>query len=136
MPVCFIAIDVAQDFIEAVHMGSHVAGSEPGTYAPALGVGSMGYLPVGPPRSSQQEAHYRAAGVLRYGHYTDDTNTALALASSLVEHERLDGAKCARKYADFFMQSDPVRGYPDSAKKVMLDVLEVRTQSLIDICQV
>lgn len=60
---------------------------------------------------------------LRTGMYTDDTNSTLALAHSLVEKKALVPLHAAHQYGRFW-QSEPRRGYPDSAQKVMLDVLK------------
>ena len=43
-----------------------------------------------------------------FGQYTDDTQMALALATSLVEHGRVDAARVSAKYAEFY---EPWRGY-------------------------
>ncbi len=57
----------------------------------------------------------------RYGQYTDDTNTCLALADALVANGgRVDAKAIARNYATFFQDHLPQRGLPDSAKKVQL----------------
>jgi len=50
------------------------------------------------------------------GHYTDDTQMALALARSLLRCGGVDGADCARSYAVHF---DPSRGYGRSAAEVL-----------------
>jgi len=60
---------------------------------------------------------------IRTGMYTDDTNSTLALASSLVEKHALVPLHVAHQYGRFW-QSEPRRGYPDSAQKVMIDVLK------------
>ena len=53
-----------------------------------------------------------------YGHYTDDTEMTLALASSLVTVERIDGAHCSSNYAKFFARP-PARGYGRATKQVL-----------------
>mmetsp|Transcript_9609 Transcript_9609/g.23645 ORF Transcript_9609/g.23645 Transcript_9609/m.23645 type:complete len:336 (+) Transcript_9609:225-1232(+) len=58
----------------------------------------------------------------RYGMYTDDTNSTLALAESLAERKAVDPADCARKYAEWW-QHKPVRGCPDSAALVFRAIL-------------
>mmetsp|Transcript_43720 Transcript_43720/g.76685 ORF Transcript_43720/g.76685 Transcript_43720/m.76685 type:complete len:408 (-) Transcript_43720:63-1286(-) len=87
-----------RDFIPCIHMGQ-------GRY-------------VGPPRPGDE-------GEARCGMYSDDTNTALALASSLVENGGLDGPLTARKYAEFFFDgSCPTRFCPPTAMRVLQDVVE------------
>ena len=58
---------------------------------------------------------------VRVGDYTDDANSALALASSLVRVGGLDVADCARSYAEFWTM-DPERGYPGSAQLALAAV--------------
>jgi poly(ADP-ribose) glycohydrolase ARH3 len=55
--------------------------------------------------------------------YTDDTNSALALATSLVRQQGLDPESVGKSYADWWL-AEPERGYPDSAKLVLLGVKE------------
>jgi ADP-ribosylglycohydrolase len=55
--------------------------------------------------------------------YSDDTNSTLALATSLVEKQGLMALHAAHTYGRFW-QSVPQRGYPDSAKAVMKSVLK------------
>jgi poly(ADP-ribose) glycohydrolase ARH3 len=50
------------------------------------------------------------------GRYTDDTEMTLALALSMVRTGDVDGADCARSYAELF---DPHRGYGRSAIAVL-----------------
>lgn len=83
----------------------------------------------------------------RYGMYSDDTNSTLALATSLVEKQGLMALHCAHMYGKSsqftllawsdtsskflpfltlparFWQTLPRRGYPDSAQAVMKAVL-------------
>jgi len=59
----------------------------------------------------------------RWGMYTDDTNSTMALAFSLVENQGLWPLHTAHQYGRFWV-SEPVRGYPDSAKAVMQSVLK------------
>lgn len=62
----------------------------------------------------------------RYGMYTDDTNSVLALATSLVQNQGLDPKDCAEFYF-----SEPLRGYPDSTQKFyMLYIMEKIIQKL------
>jgi poly(ADP-ribose) glycohydrolase ARH3 len=53
--------------------------------------------------------------------YTDDTQSTLALASSLAANGRLDARHVARSYAEFF-KHEPLRGYPSSAQAVLAAV--------------
>ena len=55
--------------------------------------------------------------------YTDDTNSTLALATSIVEKKGLDAQHAALSYATFWKQISPLRGYPGSAQQVMNMVL-------------
>jgi len=102
-------------------MGTYVRGEEPNTYKEARAIGDAGYVGVGPCRPKDTPARAECA---RHGTYTDDTNTTLALASSLVECGQLDGAHAARRYAEFWRDSNPYRGYPDTAKQVMQRILD------------
>lgn len=111
--------DLVCEYFPAVHMGTYVRGKEPGTYQVALEANSgSNFVPTGPSANENT-----AKACHRYGTYTDDTNTSLALAASLVEKKALDGAHVARKYAEFWREGDHVRGYPPSAKEVMQSVL-------------
>jgi len=58
----------------------------------------------------------------RFGMYTDDTNATLALAFSICEKGGLAPIHAAHMYGRFYLKT-PVRGYPDSAKQVMIAVL-------------
>jgi len=60
---------------------------------------------------------------VRKGMYTDDTNSTLALASSLVENKGLLPSHAAMQYAKFW-KLKPIRGYPPSAMAVMQAVLD------------
>eukprot|EP01112_Ceratiomyxa_fruticulosa_P007444 TRINITY_DN1930_c0_g1_i3.p1 TRINITY_DN1930_c0_g1~~TRINITY_DN1930_c0_g1_i3.p1 ORF type:complete len:348 (-),score=52.58 TRINITY_DN1930_c0_g1_i3:87-1130(-) len=60
---------------------------------------------------------------VRYGHYTDDTNATLALASSLVENKGLVPKHAAQNYGKFW-KSKPERGCPRSAQMVMQAILD------------
>eukprot|EP00727_Mastigamoeba_balamuthi_P000159 m51a1_g1014 hypothetical protein (321) ;mRNA; f:615444-617931 len=57
----------------------------------------------------------------RYGMYTDDTQSTLALAASLVERRGLDPQHVASSYSAFF-RHQPQRGYPRSAQAVLFAV--------------
>ena len=62
---------------------------------------------------------------LRWGMYTDDTNSALALLTALAEKNgEIDANFIAQMYATFYFQHSPKRGYPDSAIKVLKAVQE------------
>jgi ADP-ribosylglycohydrolase len=70
--------------------------------------------------------HMGAIGV-RFGMYTDDTNSALALASSIVENKALVPKHAAMQYAKFYKESPYPGfeiGYPPSAMHVMESVLK------------
>jgi len=58
----------------------------------------------------------------RWGMYTDDTNSTLALASSLVDNQGLWPLHAAHQYGRFWI-SEPIRGYPNTAQSVMKGVL-------------
>jgi poly(ADP-ribose) glycohydrolase ARH3 len=60
----------------------------------------------------------------RRGLYTDDTNSAFALLSSLVTDQALDPVHIARAYAYHWQTTTPKRGYPGSAQRVMAEVLK------------
>jgi poly(ADP-ribose) glycohydrolase ARH3 len=111
--------DFIQGYIPAVHMGTYVPAGQPGKYKPALEVNDQNFVPTGPP-SNENVARECA----RYGMYTDDTNTCLALASSLAACGRIDAAHAAKSYAHFWRNGDAVRGYPPSAKQVMQATLD------------
>ncbi len=51
-----------------------------------------------------------------FGCYTDDTQMTLALATSLVEHGRVDAAHVSASYAEFY---EPWRGYGGAAHRVL-----------------
>lgn len=53
------------------------------------------------------------------GNYSDDGNSCIALAESLVECKGLDGPHAAMSYAKAW-QTVPTRGYPPSAKVYLL----------------
>jgi ADP-ribosylglycohydrolase len=64
---------------------------------------------------------------LRCGHYSDDGNTSLALGESLLRCRRLDGADCAKSFAEAWKQGGgdhTTRGYPPTAKRVMQAILD------------
>lgn len=103
-----------QGFFPAVHMGTFVPAGEPGRYRPAAEVNDENFVPSGPPSNDNV-----ARDCARYGMYTDDTNTCLALASSLVSCGQIDAVHAAKCYADFWRTGDATRGYPPSAKQVM-----------------
>jgi len=60
----------------------------------------------------------------RYGMYTDDTNSTLALATSLVQNSGLNPKAVALKYAEFWRDAEPKRGYPGSAQAVIKAILK------------
>lgn len=80
-------------------------------FVPCIHMGQGNY--VGPPTPGD-EAHARR------GMYSDDTNAALALASSLVASGGLEGRHAAHQYAEFFFDEDcPKRFCPPTAEAVM-----------------
>jgi len=58
----------------------------------------------------------------RYGMYTDDSNSTLALATSLVSKKAINPADCGLEYAKWW-QHTPTRGCPDSASSVFKALL-------------
>jgi len=58
----------------------------------------------------------------RYGMYSDDTNSTLALCSSLVEKSVLDPAHVALENCRFY-QHLPPRGYSDQSESIMLSLI-------------
>ena len=52
-------------------------------------------------------------GIQPLGQYTDDTNSVLALATSLVQAHGLDPQDVAESYARFWAAHEPERGYPE-----------------------
>jgi ADP-ribosylglycohydrolase len=60
-------------------------------------------------------ANPRLAPFLRCGCYSDDGNSSLALAESLLEHGGVVGAEVAKAYARAW-KTTPTRGYPPTAK--------------------
>lgn len=84
--------DLVDDYVPCIHMGQ-------GSY-------------VGPP--DPEDVHEARCGM-----YSDDSDTALALAYSLVKHQKLDGPLVARQYAEFFFDTScPTRFRPGTAMQV------------------
>lgn len=108
-----------EGFMQAVHMGTYVPGNQPGTYRPATAVEDVNFVPQGPPSNKNVEKV-----CARFGMYTDDTNAALALASSIVECGHVDHEHCARCCAEFFRDNEAYRGCPPTAKKVQQAILD------------
>eukprot|EP00731_Ephydatia_muelleri_P003752 Em0001g3752a len=111
--------DLVQDHLLAVPMGTFTAGDEPGVYRSASRVSDANFVPTGPPRTENTAKH-----CARIGMYTDDTNSCLALGSSILECGRVDALHAARQYAVFFRDNEAYRGCPPSAKAVMKAVLD------------
>lgn len=109
---------LVQDFFSAVHMASYVSAGEPGMYREARPFENSGFVPTGPPSN-----HAVARQCARHGMFTDDSETSLALASSLVECGGVDAAAIAKGYARAW-QSSPWRGYPPTAQAVMRAVID------------
>ena len=59
----------------------------------------------------------------RCGYYTDDTMTTMALALSIVENQKLLAQHAAENYYKFWATNPVYRGLPDSAQKVLTDVI-------------
>jgi poly(ADP-ribose) glycohydrolase ARH3 len=57
------------------------------------------------------------------GRYTDDTEMALALATSLIKSGGIDPALCAATYAEFF-SSEPRRGYGPAVTRILMMLSE------------
>ena len=110
---------LVEDYIDAVHMASHVSAGEPGRYREARPFETSGFVPTGPPRNQAV-----AAQCARRGMYTDDTNACLALAASIVEQGGVDAHAVALSYARFWLHGDAVRGCPPTAQRVMQAVLD------------
>ena len=108
-----------EGYIPAVHMATYVSAGEPGLYRAARPLEEAGFVATGPPRT---EAVMKQCA--RVGMYTDDTNSALALAASIVENKCVDSGHAALNYAKFWLEGDAVRGYPPTAQKVMQAVLD------------
>ena len=60
----------------------------------------------------------------RCGYYTDDTMTTMALALSLVANQELNAQHAAENYYKFWKSNSVYRGLPDSAQKVLNDVID------------
>merc|ERR1712113_708933 len=60
----------------------------------------------------------------RCGYYTDDTMTTMALALSLVMNKKLNAQHAAENYYKFWKSNPIYRGLPDSAQKVLNDVVD------------
>mmetsp|Transcript_44271 Transcript_44271/g.90369 ORF Transcript_44271/g.90369 Transcript_44271/m.90369 type:complete len:387 (+) Transcript_44271:235-1395(+) len=100
-------------FILAVPMGTFVPANEPAQYRPAREILDTSFVPSGPPRSQAV-----AEQCARIGMYTDDTNAALAVGSSLAECRRVDAQHVATRSAEFFRDNEHYRGCPPTAKQV------------------
>mmetsp|Transcript_118150 Transcript_118150/g.229701 ORF Transcript_118150/g.229701 Transcript_118150/m.229701 type:complete len:419 (-) Transcript_118150:222-1478(-) len=111
--------DLIQDFLPAVPMGTFVAGREPATYRPAMGVDDMNFVPAGPTQNPAV-----AKQCVRTGMYTDDTNACLAVAASIVACKQIDAVECAKSCARMFNDNEHFRGCPPTAKRVMQATLE------------
>jgi hypothetical protein len=73
-------------------------------YRAARPLEEAGFVATGPPRT---EAVMKQCA--RVGMYTDDTNSALALAASIVENKGVDSGHAAHNYAKFWREGDAVR---------------------------
>lgn len=78
-------------YVPAIHMGTVVGLKDRIGYKWASEVEDMNFVGTGPNSNPALEPY------LRCGNYTDDGNTAIALAASLVECQKLDGAATAKK---------------------------------------
>jgi len=63
---------------------------------------------------------------LRYGMYTDDTNSMLALCASLIEKSALNPEHIALENCRFF-QHLPTRGYSDQSSCIILSLINAET---------
>lgn len=111
--------DVVQGYVLAVPMGTFVPAGEPGKYRAATQVKDCNFVPTGPPRNEAV-----ASQCARIGMYTDDTNAALALASSIVDRGSVDPSHAARRCAEFFRDNEAFRGCPPTAKMALQKVLD------------
>jgi len=106
-------------YIPAIQMGSVTPLRTEIGYRWATEVDDEQFVSPGP---TQRAALYP---FLRCGHYSDDGNASLALAESLLRRQRLEGADCARSYAEAWKKGGATtRGYPPTAKQVMQAVLD------------
>ena len=106
-------------FISAVPMGTFVSAGQPAQYRPARAVGDTSFVPAGPPTNQAV-----AAQCARTGCYTDDTNAALAVGSSIAELGRVDAQHVALRCAEFVRDNELFRGCPPTAKAVVEAVLQ------------
>uniref|UniRef100_A0A7S3PRY3 ADP-ribosylhydrolase ARH3 n=2 Tax=Sar TaxID=2698737 RepID=A0A7S3PRY3_9STRA len=113
------------DYIEAVHMATYIKiGDEfhNVVFESERRVDGRRYEYLGHgPISGHSDVRAPCA---RLGMYTDDGNSSLALASSLVENSSLNPEHAAKRYAEFWQTGSSIRGYPESAKNVMAHVLD------------
>eukprot|EP01084_Bolivina_argentea_P140195 246543_1 len=59
----------------------------------------------------------------RCGYYTDDTMTTMALALSIIQNQKLLAQHAAENYFKFWKTNPIYRGLPDSAQRVLTDVI-------------
>lgn len=64
-----------------------------------------------------------AAG-LRWGMFTDDTNSTLGLAAALVDNQGVVDLQCVAQSYVKFWRTLPLRGYPDSAIKALKEAMD------------
>mmetsp|Transcript_75548 Transcript_75548/g.214898 ORF Transcript_75548/g.214898 Transcript_75548/m.214898 type:complete len:119 (+) Transcript_75548:284-640(+) len=106
-------------------MGTVVPKSYPEIgYRWATEVEDEAFVGTGPPLAASVD---RLREFLRRGMVTDDSCQALAVAESIVECVGVDGAHVAQKCAENLTASDrgePVRGFPPTAKRVMVAILK------------
>jgi ADP-ribosylglycohydrolase len=105
-------------FILHVPMGTFVSAGQPGQYRPATEVADTSFVPTGPPMNAAV-----AEQCARLGCYTDDTNAALAVGSSIRDCGRVDAQHVAQRCAEFVRDNELFRGCPPTAKAVAQAVL-------------
>lgn len=104
-------------YIPAIQMGSVTPLRTEIGYRWATEVTDETFVSPGPHPNPQ------LANFLRYGNYSDDGNSCIALAESLLECKGLNGPHAAVSYAKAW-KTAPTRGYPPSAKMVLDAILK------------
>jgi len=99
-------------------MVGDVLGAPVETWRPSKIIGIHGRL-----KTFVKGEHLGVEGEERFGMYTDDTNSTLALASSLVTKQTLDPEHIALENANFFMKI-PKRGYSQHSRATLESILD------------
>lgn len=108
------------NYIKAVPMWTFVADKEPGQYRPAWHVDDMNFVGCGPASNANTESQ-----CARYGMYTDDTCSCLAIGKAIVVHQCADAAGCAESCAKLFLrENEYFRGCPPTAKQTLDLILQ------------